>query len=174
MWSSPKVCVVSKKQQLIWLGEWFTARYFTVLSSSYQGCLRVLFYFQAHVVMDVTRQQSKGYGFATFPCRRSTELAMIWWVVVFNFWTLLKIIFEPVQIFQRTLSRHCFSINGWLLFSFNSMQGFEISGRAMQLGWGQENKDEKLLSAEGSRSKLIQEQQHAQVRFERVKSLRTR
>lgn len=54
------------------------------------------------------------------------------------------------------------------------MQGFEISGRAMQLGWGQENKDEKLLSAEGSRSKLIQEQQHAQVRFERVKSLRMR
>ena len=53
------------------------------------------------------------------------------------------------------------------------MQGFEISGRAMQLGWGQESRDEKLLSAEGSRSKFIQ-QQHAQVRlkpqhFERVK-----
>ena len=41
-------------------------------------CLFVLFYFQAHVVMDVTRQQSKGYGFVTFPCRRSTEFAMIW------------------------------------------------------------------------------------------------
>ena len=55
------------------------------------------------------------------------------------------------------------------------MQGFEVSGRAMQLGWGQENRDEKLLSAEGSRSKLIQQQQqHAQVRFERVKSLRMR
>ena len=63
------------------------------------------------------------------------------------------------------------------------MQGFEISGRAMQLGWGQESRDEKLLSAEGSRSKLIQQQQqqqqHAQVRFdpkrfERMKSLRVR
>ena len=61
------------------------------------------------------------------------------------------------------------------------MQGFEISGRAMQLGWGQESRDEKLLSAGGSRSKLVQQQQqqHAQVRFdpkrfERVKSLRMR
>ena len=63
------------------------------------------------------------------------------------------------------------------------MQGFEISGRAMQLGWGQENREEKLLNAEGSRSKVIQkqqqqqQQQHAQVRidprhYERVKSLR--
>ena len=41
------------------------------------------FLLQAHVVMDTVRQQSKGYGFVTFPCRRSTELALIWWGVIF-------------------------------------------------------------------------------------------
>lgn len=32
---------------------------------------------KAHVVMDVSRNLSKGYGFVTLPCRRSAELAMI-------------------------------------------------------------------------------------------------
>lgn len=32
---------------------------------------------KAHVVVDVSRNLSKGYGFVTLPCRRSAELAMI-------------------------------------------------------------------------------------------------
>ncbi|KAJ7357810.1 hypothetical protein OS493_022620 [Desmophyllum pertusum] len=73
---------------------------------------------KAHVVMDVARNQSKGYGFVKFPCRRSAELAMI------------------------------------------CMQEFEIYGRAMQLGWGQENREERLLDTEDSRECTIDQQQH--------------
>ena len=40
--------------------------------------VNVLFCLQTHLVMDVARHQSKGYGFVSFPCRRSAELAMIW------------------------------------------------------------------------------------------------
>jgi len=74
---------------------------------------------KAHVVIDVTRKMSRGYGFVTFPCRHSTELAMI------------------------------------------CMQDFEIHGRAMQLGWGQESREEKFSSKDSSVNRLSQ-QQHDQ------------
>lgn len=67
---------------------------------------------KAHVVMDITRRQSKGYGFVTFPSRRSTELAMI------------------------------------------CMQDFEIHGRAMQLGWGQENSEDRMPNAKHFRTSV--------------------
>lgn len=73
---------------------------------------------KAHVVMDTVRQQSKGYGFVTFPCRRSTELALI------------------------------------------CMQDFEIHGHAMQLGWGQENREEKFSNASGDSRVIVKDQKH--------------
>ncbi|CAH3173670.1 unnamed protein product, partial [Porites evermanni] len=73
---------------------------------------------KAHVVMDTVRQQSKGYGFVTFPCRRSTELALI------------------------------------------CMQDFEIHGHAMQLGWGQENRKEKLSNVAGVSRVIVKDQKH--------------
>lgn len=51
------------------------------------------------------------------------------------------------------------------VFPFNSMQEFEIYGRAMQLGWGQENREERLLDTEDSRECTIDQQQHRKVRF---------
>lgn len=73
---------------------------------------------KAHVVMDTARQQSKGYGFVTFPCKRSTELALI------------------------------------------CMQDFEIHGHAMQLGWGQENREEKFSNASGDSRVIVKDQKH--------------
>ncbi|KAL9952504.1 hypothetical protein ACROYT_G039771 [Oculina patagonica] len=74
---------------------------------------------KTHVVMDVARHQSKGYGFVSFPCRRSAELAMI------------------------------------------CMQEFEIYGRSMQLGWGQENREEQPSRTQESQETKIGQQQHA-------------
>lgn len=51
------------------------------------------------------------------------------------------------------------------VFPFNSMQDFEIHGRAMQLGWGQESREERPLNTEDSRESTIDQQQHEKVRF---------
>jgi len=45
------------------------------------------------------------------------------------------------------------------------MQDFEIHGRAMQLGWGQESREEKFSSKDSNVNRLSQ-QQHVQVKFE--------
>lgn len=82
---------------------------------------------KAHVVLDLKRQQSRGYGFVTFPNRRSTELALI------------------------------------------CMQEFEIYGHTMQLGWGQENREEQLLNGEDSISKEAQQQQQHALKLDKKK-----
>ena len=47
------------------------------------------------------------------------------------------------------------------LFNVYSMQDFEIYGRAMQLGWGQEKKrDEQPSNTEQSRETKINQQQY--------------
>lgn len=43
------------------------------------------------------------------------------------------------------------------------MQDFEIYGRAMQLGWGQENREEQPSSIEESQETKIGQQQHEKV-----------
>lgn len=43
------------------------------------------------------------------------------------------------------------------------MQDFEIYGRAMQLGWGQENREEQPSSTEESQDTKIGQQQHEKV-----------
>ena len=45
------------------------------------------------------------------------------------------------------------------------MQDFEIYGHDMQLGWGQENRDEQPLNAECSRESKISPQQSDKVRI---------
>ena len=47
----------------------------------------------------------------------------------------------------------------------NSMQDFEIHGRTMQLGWGQESREENFSNKYSSVNRLSQ-QQHDQVKFE--------
>lgn len=37
---------------------------------------------------------------------------------------------------------------------FNSMQDFEIHGRAMQLGWGQENSEDRMSNAKHFRTSV--------------------
>ena len=49
-----------------------------------------------------------------------------------------------------------------LYFSINSMQDFEIHGRAMQLGWGQENREEKMSNAEDFRVTIADQEQHSE------------
>ena len=46
------------------------------------------------------------------------------------------------------------------------MQDFEIYGRAMQLGWGQENRDDQPLNTDCSRETKI-----SQLQYEKVRSL---
>lgn len=45
------------------------------------------------------------------------------------------------------------------------MQDFEIYGRAMQLGWGQENRDEQPSNTEHSRETIINQRQYQKVRM---------
>ena len=45
------------------------------------------------------------------------------------------------------------------------MQDFEIYGRAMQLGWGQENRDEQPSNTELPRETKIDQQQYEKVRI---------
>lgn len=44
------------------------------------------------------------------------------------------------------------------------MQDFEVYGRTMQLGWGQENRDEEPLKTECSRESKISQLQYGKVR----------
>jgi len=44
------------------------------------------------------------------------------------------------------------------------MQDFEVYGRTMQLGWGQENRDEQPFKSECSRESKISQQQYGKVR----------
>ena len=41
-----------------------------------------------------------------------------------------------------------------------SMQDFEIDGHAMQLGWGQENREEKFSNASGDSRVMVKDQKH--------------
>jgi len=45
------------------------------------------------------------------------------------------------------------------------MQDFEIHGRAMQLGWGQENRDEQPSNNECFRETKISQKQNEKVRI---------
>ena len=45
------------------------------------------------------------------------------------------------------------------------MQDFEIYGRAMQLGWGQENRDEQPSNTKHSRENKIIQLQYEKVRI---------
>ena len=45
------------------------------------------------------------------------------------------------------------------------MQEFEVYGRAMQLGWGQENRDEQPSNTEHSRETKINQQHYEKVRI---------
>lgn len=40
------------------------------------------------------------------------------------------------------------------------MQDFEIHGHTMQLGWGQENREEKLSNAAGDSRVIVKDQKH--------------
>ena len=51
------------------------------------------------------------------------------------------------------------------LLNVFSMQDFELYGRAMQLGWGQENRDEKPSNTEHFRETKINQQQYEKVRI---------
>lgn len=42
----------------------------------------------------------------------------------------------------------------------SSMQDFEIHGHAMQLGWGQENREEKFSNASGDSGVIVKDQKH--------------
>lgn len=62
----------------------------------------------------------------------------------------------------------CYSVFAFKmqLFIVYSMQDFEIYGRAMQLGWGQENRDEQPSNNECFReTKISQKQYEKKVRL---------
>ena len=61
----------------------------------------------------------------------------------------------------------CYSVDEFKIELFNvySMQEFEIYGRAMQLGWGQENRDEQPSNTEHSRETRINQQHYEKVRI---------